>query len=86
MRRRPREADAPGAPPPHLRTLTAVTTRDKLAWLHDREQWWDATQDEDSGGWLPWLLEGWEQVGDLPFCGKVGEPCDDVECICNAWH
>lgn len=87
MRRRPLAADDPGLPPAHLRKLTGVTTREKLAWLHAREQWWDDTQDGDSGGWLPWLLDSWEQIDDLPFCGSVGEPCGDAECVCGiAWN
>ncbi len=85
MRRRPIAADAPGAPPAHLRTLTAGTSREKLAWIAARDEWWEATHHEDSSGWLPWLLDGWDQVGDLPWCGSVGDPCGDTDCMCVAW-
>lgn len=85
MRRRPPAADDPSLPPAHLQTLTGVvTTREKLAWLRARERWWEDTQGGDSGGWLPWLLDSWDQIGDLPFCGSVGgDPCGDVECLCG---
>jgi hypothetical protein len=81
MRRRLRE-QRPDAPPLPLTHYRGTTNREALAWLTAREEWWDATHDENHAGWLPFLLEGWEQVGDLHWCGSVGAPCGDDDCLC----
>lgn len=82
MRRRVREQSGPGAPPLHLARYRGTTLREGLAWIVARKDWWDNTHDEDHPGWLLWLLDGWEQVGDLPFCGATGTPCGSEDCLC----
>jgi hypothetical protein len=84
VRRRPKEHPA-GAPPAELVTFPGGSTREKLAWVRDRERWWDDNRDEDDAGWLSWLIAGWDQVEPLPWCGSVGAPCGDGECMCVAW-
>ena len=85
MRRRVR-VNAASAPPLPLARFRGSTNREALSWMHERQQWWDATHDvELDGGWLPWLLDGWEQVGDLSWCGSIGDPCADHDCLCVVW-
>ncbi len=83
MRRRVKEGSGPGTPPLPLIRYRGTTNREALIWLNQREVWWDTTRDEDDGGWLPFLLAGWEQVGDLTYCGgSTGAPCGDSDCLC----
>lgn len=88
MRRRPKAVDAPGAPPLPLTRYRGSTNREALAWLSEREAWWDATHDadeQDQVGVLQWTMDGWDQVGDLHWCGSVGAPCADPDCLCVVW-
>ena len=84
MRRRVKE-DVRAAPPLPLSHYRGSTSREALAWLRGRDEWWNANHDEEDGDWLPWLLDGWEQVGDLPWCGSVAAPCGDSDCMCVLW-
>lgn len=85
MRRRVKEWGGLKAPPLPLTRYRGRTNREALAWLRDRDDWWTANRDEDDSGWLAWLLEGHDQVGDFPWCGSVGAPCDDRDCLCIIW-
>jgi hypothetical protein len=89
VRRRPRERTGPGAPPPELTTFTGTSNRDKLAWLRARDDWWEQihpmADDPDQVGSLQWVIDGHDQVGDFHWCGSVGAPCDDPDCLCTVW-
>lgn len=87
MRRRVREESGPGAPPAALRTYTGgPTNREKLAWLEARQLWWDAThEDPEHPLMLEWTIDGHDQVGALHWCGSVGAPCADPDCLCATW-
>lgn len=84
MRRRTK-VNAASAPPLPLARFRGTTNREALAWMRERAAWWDATHDEDDSGWLSWLLDGWDQVGDPSWCGSIGAPCGDGDCICVVW-
>lgn len=85
MRRRPKQHPA-GGPPPELAAFRGRTVREALAWTRARSQWWDDNRDPDDAGWLPWLLDTWDQVDPLPWCGSVGALCGDDNCLCAAWE
>lgn len=85
MRRRIKDVDPAAGPPLPLTRYRGTTSREALAWMRARDEWWTASRDEDDSGWLLWLLEGWDQVGDLPWCGSVGAPCGDDDCTCAVW-
>lgn len=85
MRRRPKEVADVDLPPASLRTFTGATSRQKLAWLDARDQWWHDTKNDDDPGWLDWLLDGYEQVDPMPWCGSIGDPCGDADCMCIVW-
>lgn len=82
MRRR-QTAGPSNVPPPRLRTYAGRSTREALAWIDARDQWWTVNRHPDDPRWLPFLLEGWEQVGDLKWCGSIGSPCADDDCLCQ---
>ena len=83
MRRRVKESGR-NAPPPPLTQYRGSTNREVLAWLEARQEWWDATPDDpgQQSGDLQWLFDGWEQVGDLHWCGSIAAPCGDPDCLC----
>jgi hypothetical protein len=82
MRRRAKE-HAAGAPPAELLTFPGGGNREALEWVRAREQWWDDNRDPvHDPGWLPWLMESWDQVDPLPWCGSVGAPCGELDCLC----
>lgn len=85
MRRRPKEGAGAGAPPLPLSRYRGTTNREAFAWLCARDEWWTATRDPDDPGWLGWLLEGYEQTGNGAWCGSVGAPCGDPDCMCVVW-
>lgn len=85
MRRRVKEVAASDAPPLPLTHYRGSTNREALAWMRDRDEWWTANREEEDSAWLAWLLDGWEQVGDLPWCGSLGALCSDDDCMCVAW-
>lgn len=85
MRRRTREINPADAPPLPLTRYHGSTNREALAWVRDRETWWTANRDPDDSGWLAWLMDGWDRVGDLAWCGSVGAPCDNPDCLCVVW-
>lgn len=89
MRRRTKESAATAPPLPLVR-YRGSTAREALAWLRERDEWWNSTHDVDDAAsgsreWLPWLLDGHEQIGDLAWCGSVDAPCGDDDCLCVVW-
>ena len=85
MRRRPKETPASDRPPLPLTHYRGSSNRDAVAWVRQREEWWTTTRDPEDSGWLAWLLDGWDQVGDLSWCGSVGAPCGNGDCMCVVW-
>jgi hypothetical protein len=88
VRRRPRAADAHGAPPLPLAHYRGTTNREALAWIRERGVWWDATHaddERDQVGVLRWTMDGWDRVGDLHWCSSIGAPCNNPDCLCTTW-
>ncbi len=98
MRRRPKAADDPGAPPLELMHFDGQTFAEGRAWLDARMAWWDLTHpDPEQVGDLAWLVTGLDQVPDQPFCGGPqvrdgviqgrvradGTWCGNPECACR---
>jgi hypothetical protein len=72
-----------GVPPAELVTFTGSTAAEGEAWLAARDEWWDATHDDDDPGGLTWLLDGLDQVPDPPFCGFAAD-CSTPGCVCGS--
>lgn len=85
MRRRVKERAEGEGPLLPLRHFRGHTNREALTWIRSREEWWTTTADPDDSGWPAWLLDGWEQVGDLSWCGSIGTPCANDDCMCITW-
>lgn len=83
MRRRVRET-GPGAPPLPLTRYRGSSNREAQAWMRARMEWWDNTHDFEAVGDIQFLIDGLDQIGDLHFCGSVGAPCGDPDCLCAA--
>ena len=72
MRRRVKEPTGTDVPPLPLTRYRGRTNREALAWIRARDEWWTQYRDPDDPQWLAWLLDGYDQVGNLRWCGSVG--------------
>ena len=83
MRRRV-QANGNGQPPLPLAHYRGSTTREALSWLSARTKWWDENHAPEDVGDLQWLFDGFAQTGEnFPFCGSIGAPCGDDDCLCT---
>lgn len=84
MRRRAPRAGDPGTPPAALLTFVGKGWLAARDWLRAREAWWAEHHDEDDPRDLSWIIDGFAQTPNQPFCGSVsGVTCGEPGCACE---